>query len=92
MCLSKKVEKIGLDTSLNYERQQLRKKMWLVASVIDNRPLEHQTNQFYAALGQMLENLRRSVLIWENDDPKVKKELLSIIEEMSEIYEFDMSC
>ncbi|MBR1948849.1 MAG: hypothetical protein IKA30_03545 [Alphaproteobacteria bacterium] len=89
MYYTKKVEMIaGLDPSQDYQRQELRKQLWLIAMAIEHKPSEK--NQFYASLEYKLQNLRRSVLILEREDKQTKENLLELIDDMLEVMSFDL--
>ena len=93
MDFSKRIKELGLDKSHDYHRQEVRHQLWLMAVVIEKNDLSEcsMENVFYAQFGERLRNLRRSVLIWEQDDESAKCTVLAIIDEMLNIWEMDVS-
>ena len=93
MDFSKKIKELGLDKSHDYHRQEVRHQLWLMAVVIEKNDLSEcsMENVFYAQFGERLRNLRRSVLIWDQDDESARSTLLSLIDDMLEIWEMDVS-
>ena len=92
MSIASKIRELGLDKSHDYHRQEIRRQLWLIAVAIENNPRQDNTqeNEFFAGLGEKLNNLKRSVLVWENDDAKTKDALLSIIRDLTYAWEVDM--
>ena len=88
-----RIKELGLDKSHDYHRQEVRHQLWLMAVVIEKNDLSEcsMENVFYAQFGERLRNLRRSVLIWDQDDESAKSTLLSLIDDMLEIWEMDVS-
>ena len=89
----KRIKEVGLDKSHDYHRQEVRHQLWLMAVVIEKNDLSEcsMENVFYAQFGERLRNLRRSVLIWDQDDESARSTLLSLIDDMLEIWEMDVS-
>lgn len=88
-----RIKALGLDNSLDFHRLEVRRKLWKIAVVIDKNDLNEcsKENPFYADLGRELTELRNAILIWEQDDAKVRKELLDIVDDLKQMWDMDMS-